>query len=84
MAVLIALIAGIGSLLNLYLWDAQLFVQIILTILAWIALFTYHGTKSVRSYERNGTRLFTIRFALILLAVVGASLILLVKLSGWN
>ncbi|KZK37645.1 hypothetical protein ACWOAN_03745 [Lactococcus taiwanensis] len=84
MAVLLALISGIGSLLNLYLLDGQLLLQGLLTLLAWVALFTFRGKKSRSSYEHDGTRIFTFRFALILLAVLGSSLILLAKFSGWN
>lgn len=43
MAVLLALISGIGSLFNLYLLDGQLLLQGLLTLLAWVALFTFRG-----------------------------------------
>lgn len=84
MAVLIALIAGIGSLINISLLNEIIWLQVIFTILAWLALFSYRGKKSVKSYNGDGTRLFTLGFGICLLAVLGSSLILAAKLMGWN
>ncbi|GAB2025660.1 hypothetical protein OfM1_17320 [Lactovum odontotermitis] len=84
MSVLLALIAGIGSLANIYFLGEIVWLQWILTLLAWIALFSYRGRKSVKSYNGDGTKLFTLRFAICILAVLGSTLILVAKLIGWN
>ncbi|MDR2976502.1 MAG: hypothetical protein LBV19_04245 [Streptococcaceae bacterium] len=84
MSVLLALIAGIGSLANIYFLGEIIWLQWILTLLAWFALLTYRGRKSVKSYTGDGTRLMTIRFAICFLAVLGSTLILFAKLIGWN
>lgn len=84
MAIILALIAGIGSILNLYFFGGELILQIFLTLMALAALPLYQGTRTRSSYNHDGTRIYTFGFAIVMLAIVGSVLILVVKMLGFN
>lgn len=81
----IALLAGIGALFNYYAVTAAIYplivalvLQVICFVLASLALIGYRGRRNRPSYDGAGYSIWTVRFALIVLAFIGNLSILVV------
>jgi hypothetical protein len=81
MAVLLAVATGILSFIN-YFWQANyplseflkiagLTAQIVFVILTVAAMLTYRGKRSRLSYDGGHYKVFTFRFAVIVLSLIG-------------
>jgi hypothetical protein len=75
MGILLAFIAGIGSLANFMTVQNQ-FLQIVLTILSVLSMIFYQGRRSRKSYNFDGTRIFTLGFSICVLSFMGSASIL--------
>lgn len=76
MGILLALIAGAGSLGNfMSLQNTPL--QVGLTILSLLGMIAYRGRRSRPSYNHDGTRIFTFGFSLCFVAFLGSAAVLL-------
>ncbi|MDU7040266.1 MAG: hypothetical protein E6346_13175, partial [Lactococcus lactis] len=67
MGILLAILAGGGSLLNFMYGQNQL-IQYLLTALSVISLFVYRGKRTRKSYQNIGVSIFTIRFAICVIS----------------
>jgi NO-binding membrane sensor protein with MHYT domain len=74
--VLIAVVAGIAGLVN-FATANSLVVGIFASLLALLGVILYRGRRSRASYQRNGTRIFTLSFAICVISLVGNLAILL-------
>ncbi|EIT67434.1 Hypothetical protein Y7C_91182 [Lactococcus garvieae IPLA 31405] len=59
-------------------------MQFIFTLLSLSSLFAYKGKRTRRSYEGDGTSIFTLGFALCFLSFIGSASILLALFMGWQ
>lgn len=76
--ILLAFLTGISS---LYLYSLVyqgtialtlgLIIQAILLLLTLIAIFSYKGKRTTRSYDGGGYRIWTLRFGIIVLSTLG-------------
>ena len=83
MGILLALIAGAGSIGNfMSLQNTPL--QVILTVLSLIAMVVYRGRRSRASYQHDGTRIFTLGFSICFIAFLGSAAILLAFVMHLN
>jgi drug/metabolite transporter (DMT)-like permease len=79
--IVIALLTGIGSLLNYFCWAnyelsselrmASLIVQIAMMSITVIAAIRYRGKRVRKSYDGAGYKIFTVLFALMVLSLLG-------------
>ncbi|CAM3144311.1 hypothetical protein GHI93_08845 [Lactococcus hircilactis] len=76
MAILLALLAGLGSLVN-FMFLSNHVLQGFFTVLSVLSMVFYRGKRSVKSYNRDGTRLMTIGFAICFVSFLGSAAILL-------
>ncbi len=75
MGILLAILAGVGSILNLTMWLNEP-IQIALTILSVLSMIVYKGKRTQKSYNYDGTRMFTFRFAICFMSFLGSGGIL--------
>ncbi|WP_276420672.1 hypothetical protein [Lactococcus garvieae] len=84
MGLLLAFLGGGLSLLNFSAEWQSLLMQFIFTLLSLSSLFAYKGKRIRRSYEGDGTSIFTLGFALCFLSFIGSASILLALFMGWQ
>ena len=84
MGLLLAFLGGGLSLLNFSAEWQSLPMQFIFTLLSLSSLFVYKGKRTRRSYEGDGTSIFTLGFALCFLSFIGSAYILLALFMGWQ
>jgi len=75
MAILLAILAGLASIAN-FMYLSNTVLQVGLTVLAFSTLFLYRGRRTRRSYTDDGTRLFTLGFAICFVSFIGSGAIL--------
>ncbi|WP_078806873.1 hypothetical protein [Pilibacter termitis] len=86
MAVLLAILAGIGSFFIYSFWQVPellgnlgLFIaQIVMFLFALVAVFSYKGKRFSKMYFLDNTHVFTIRFLICLISLLGSGSILVV------
>ncbi|MCL2676466.1 MAG: hypothetical protein FWF42_03065 [Streptococcaceae bacterium] len=83
MAIILSLIVGVLSALNITFW-ANTILQVIVTLVSLISLFIYRGRRTVASYKNNGTRQFTFGFAFCWVIFFASASILLAFLLHLN
>lgn len=84
MGLLLAFLGGGLSLLNFSAEWQSLPMQFIFTLLSLSSLFVYKGKRTRRSYEGDGTSIFTLGFVLCFLSFIGSASILLALFMGWQ
>lgn len=74
----LAILAGIGAIFNYYAVTAgiyslflAIFLQTLLLLLAIIAGIGFRGQRSCRSYDGGWYKVATVRFALIMISLLG-------------
>ncbi|MFK4974401.1 hypothetical protein [Lactococcus garvieae] len=84
MGLLLAFLGGGLSLLNFSAEWQSLPMQFIFTLLSLSSMFVYKGKRTRKSYEGDGTSIFTLGFALCFLSFIGSASILLALFMGWQ
>lgn len=89
----LALLTGVGALLNYYAVTASIYsllpatiIQFFLFVLTVIALIAYKGRRSRPSYDGGWYKIWTFSFALIVISFIGNFSILIVfilNLTGY-
>ncbi|GFH42704.1 hypothetical protein Hs30E_12550 [Lactococcus hodotermopsidis] len=84
MSIILAIIAGILTLLNYYLASnnsvtvVSLISQLVIVVLASLAMARYNGAKAQRNYEIGKPRILTLSFAIILLILMVSIAVLII------
>lgn len=75
---LLALLSAAGTVIN-FVAIKSFWLQVLVVAIAVLSMIVYRGGRTRKSYEHDGTRIFTLRFAFNVLCFMGA----LGLLIGW-